>query len=1313
MKTHRCYRMPAWVLVLLMLAATTGMVWAQSGSQGTISVTVVDPHGDLVPGSSLVLVQVETNDKHSAKTTGKGDFIFLNLPIGLYRLNVSKEGFATESLDQITVHAAQTTGLLVSLKIGKQNETVSVDASASNLIETSSNSIGEVIDLKYIEDLPLQGRDLSGLVSLTPGFAGLQGTGNEGLSLGNFNGQVEMDTSANIDGVIGSPSRGKYYGGNAAPAVTARIENVQEMSIQTDMMDVDQGYGQASMQVNYVTRSGTNKFHGSVFDDFRNSGLYANSWNNDAAKTAVSSAIRKPKLIMNDFGVSVGGPILRDKLFFFGNFSEQKVPGSSVVGATLLSSAAQAGNFGYTWTDNNGVTQTSTVNLYNLVNNYVQSATVYNTTPNAAVASELALVNAVNSYGTVTNNATDPNVQGLAWNNNNPSTTYFPDGRFDYNISPKLRAGLSWSMTQMRQPSAYAPQLPGPKFANETAGNFMRNFTTGVLVDWEATPTLINQFRGGFLYNNFIPGDFATPLYLTQPSVSWALGTSGQSYFLPVTMYYPLFNLSDTVSLQRKNHTAKFGFSWYREQDHYWNTPMGIDYQALGLVNGDAALNAFTNVAFPNASPGQIGEAESLYATLTGRISSVTGLYAYNPKTGNYDTGHSSYALDEVANAWSWYASDSWRITPTLTLNYGIRWDYTGDDHDISGAYHAWGSAGVFGPTAVGDLFDPGSLKGIADPTIAVTTHAYQPWHRSPQPQIGFAWNPDVTSGPFAKFLGGHSTVLRGGFSLKKFTEPQQFIWDYASDYGQFYFQNFWLYPSTSTSTGYFTAGSLALGDAIPTVGVSPASYVASENASALAFGGFPFTGMDPKIPQPYVETWNVGIQRQLGSSRAIEVRYNGNHSVHQWVSENPNEVNIFENGFLTEFKNAQANLAAYVTANPNCGQPGYPACNFGQGPNSLPIMTQSFQGEADGGPGVGLQDFTNSQFITFLQNGEAGALANVLSTTNGAAPYLCNLIGGNFTPCANNLGITGGGTQAINFWQANPYAANNYGTGYLTAAGYSNYDSLQVEFRQQSWKGLQLNANYAWSHTLGMSSQENWTGGASMLTLRKSLKRINNMPAEYDIRQVIHVNGTYDLPFGKGKQWLSSNNLASRLAGNWTIGNIITWQTGMPQHLSSGFQTFNDYADSGVVLSGVTRAQLQKAVHMHRLPAATQAANYANGVPNYVTMLDSKYLASAATGGANTTYIKPNTAAGALQSPLFLYGPHGFYHDVSISKSFPVWRDVKTIFQGEFLNVWNHPVFGNGNGFMDGGVQDAGFGTAGGPSNAARQIQARLKIEF
>jgi hypothetical protein len=1301
------------------MGMAAGSAWAQSGSQGTIAVTVMDSSGGVVHGAALELVDLSTNDTRKATTHENGAYVFVNLNIGNYKLTVEHQGFSAQAIEPVVVHAALTTDVTVTLKVGVQTEVVEVRANAMVPMETTSNAIGTVVDMKQIEDLPLIGRNLTQMATLTPGYTGDNG------GAGSWNGQPLLSQGSNIDGTMGSASRMKMFG-NIAPAVAPRIEAISEMTVQTDQLDLDQGFGESVMQANFVTRRGTNQFHGRVFDNFHNSGLNANSWRNDATGQS------KAKSIFNDMGGAIGGPILKDKLFFFGSYAEIYVPGGYSAFATFLTANAQNGIFKYT--DTTGTVQT--VNLLDIAHGY--SSSLPNTV-NTTVGNQLSAITKSLGSGTASYTGSDPNFGSVSWYNQNVQTTYIPTIRVDYNASEKVRMSLSWSMNEFLQPGAYAAPFPGSDFSDMTAGYKDKNYTASFGLDWTVSPRIINQFKLGFLYNTNFFAYNAKPLYtdlVNHPTVNWGLASygssgagndmSGENYQLPTTSYYPAFSLLDTVAYQRRSHTIKFGISGKREQDHYWNPPGGFPSYSLGLAPGDPALDAFTTGTLPNASNSSILEAQQLYAVLAGRISGVGGAYGYDPKTGGYPPKIGSFALDEVSTAWGWFAEDSWRVSPNLTLNYGLRWDFTGASKDKTGLYHSSDPTSVYGPTAVGDLFNPGSLKGNQNPTVAVQPQPYAPWRVSPQPAVGLAWNPNVDSGFLAKLLGGSSTVFRAGFSLRRMTEPYQYYWNNVSDQAAFYYQSFALNANNTGTPGSFPPGTKALGDTLPAYILNPANYQKSMPQAAYTFlGNCPgcgspgVTGIDPHIHQPYTMAWNFGIQRRLGS-RVLEIRYNGNRTLHLWVNNNTNEVNIFENGFLAEFKKAQANLTAYQAANPNCGASG--TCSFANiglpGQSALPIMTQAFQGE--GLVGGQLADFTNGSFITDLQTGQAGALAGALSGL-GTTTYLCNLVGSSFTPCVTNAGYTGGagGGYPINFFQANPYAAG-FQTQYMTAAGYSNYNALQVDLRQQQWQGLQFDANYTYSKTLGYQVNNNGPGGVTCgiwvvwcdwpdtVTLRDPHMAYG--PAEFDFRHVFHFSGTYDFPLGKGKTFLNGNGVASRLLGNWTLGTIATFQTGAPVLLTSGNLTFNDYGDGGIRLTNVTVSQLQSAIGVYRVPGKT-----------YALLINPKYLASAnGSGGANTNFINPNTTPGTIGQYVYLYGPHAFYNDLSLSKSFPIFREIDLKLQVEASNIWNHPVFGSSSGgavsngtFGAGGnVQGGGWGTSG-VTNTARVIELRLNISF
>lgn len=1282
----------AFGFALLLMLLPSAML-GQAGSQGSVVVTVTDASGGVIPNATLTLVAVQTNDTRVAKTTGTGSYTFVNLPIGTYKLSISNSGYQTKVYSSVLVQASQATAINAALSVGSTEQTVQVNGETTPVLETTSNQVGTVVDIQQIENLPLDGRDLSSFAGLVAGYSG---NGRSGA----FNGLPSTDQGSNIDGVIGDASRMKFVG-NLQPAVSPRIEDIEQMTVETDQLDLNNGFGQATTQVNFVSRRGSNQFHGRVYEDFRNSGLNANSWLNNALGD------RKDKLIMNDFGGSIGGPAIHNKLFFFGTFAMRKIPGSILANNFVFTKAAQAGNFTYS-----GGTR-------NLLTIAQQSGMNLPYTVNSDTAKQFTAINSAAGSGNLSG-VSDPNIAELSWQQSSPTTFFYPLARVDYNPSQKARMYLSWMMTLQHQPTATAPGFPGSGFANQTAGNQTKNYTSSFGFDYIFTQQLINQLKIGYLYDATAYAYNAAPLYVSQPSVSWnypglpsgSPEMSGQAYPLPISTFYPILTFSDSMTLQRHNHTIQYGVTWYREQDHYWNAPAGFNNYALGLATGDPALNAFTNGpdgTLPDATDTELGEAQALYAILVGRLASVSGESPYSIKKKSYNTPGQTgeYPLDELVASWGLFAEDSWKITPRLTLNYGLRWDLVGSSRDLTGFYHSASESAIYGPSGIGNLFHPGSLKGDMNPMITSQAEPYKPWKVTPQPAFGFAWNPKG-EGALHGLLGGDQTVIRGGFALRRFTEPYQYFWDFATDYGSFYYQYFFLNPNNTGAPGTFAPGSLALGDSLPPFGLSPQAYEATAPESEFTFqGSTPVYGLSPNVKQPYAESWNFGIQRGFGHNMALEIRYTGNRAIHQWIDIDPNEVNIFENGFLQEFKNAQANLAA-------SGGKSF-SSSYG---NATPIFNAAFGG-------ANASDFTNQQFITYLKTGQAGVMAATLAGVNGTVPYFCNLVGAGFSPCATNAGYTGAGAgYPINFFVANPYAAgSNPGfsptsntffnvsnvTGELASSGYSTYNGLQVDLRQGNWHGLQYDANYTLSHSLGIASNNQWTGAFNAFSLRDLHRSYG--PTLFDMRHVFHANGTYELPFGRGREYLSHNGALDKLVGGFSVGSIVTYQTGEPAQLTGKYGTYNDYADGGIVLHGVTPAQLQSSVGVYKVP----------GKP-FADLINPKYLTAPTGGGAKSQYITANTTPGTIGQVIYLHGPRQFYQDISVTKAIQLHEQVRLRLQSAFINVWNHPVFGNasGSGAFDSGVRDTRFGT-GAPTNESggetpgfgRIIELRANIDF
>jgi hypothetical protein len=1259
-----CRRLSFGVFTLLFLCLAAA--WAQTTSTGgNLNVTVVDPSGANVPDAQLELTDTATNDVRRGATQANGLYSFLNLPGGTYRLSVTAAGFAPQSLESIVIRTSLETAVKAALKIGGTAESVTV-TEAETLIQAEASALSTSIDTKQVFNLPVIGRSAFNLAMLTPGWA----TTQNGTTTGTFNNMPGgAIVSADFDGTAGMSNRFRSSGYNAygTTVVQPRIENIAEMTISTAQLDLA-GNGTSAMRISIVSKRGSNEFHGRLYEDFRNTVLNSNSWANNANVNAQGVGTPRQITKFNEFGGSIGGPIVKNKLFFFGTWAEQKNPSTSTPSATILNPLAQQGIYQYL--DTAGRLQQ--VDLFKIAAANGLPSAVH---PN--IASQLKAIGGVLNQGTVAPNPSDPNISTFTFTNPASNTTYFPTARFDYNATDKLRFNVSYTQQKQSTPLRYAPIFPTIDTVDRTSYR-SNNKIAGFGVDYTITPLLINQFHAGYLYQYsiFDPEN----LGLNLPGIhseNWGYGQSvvGSNIYprTAISSLYQQMSFNDSLAWQHGKHSMVFGVSWYKEPDKYWNGPGGWPiYSFNGLNNNDPAYVAINN-AMPGVSTSLQSAARALYSTLTARVARVDIAVGrpLEPQSKKYkDFGQ--YNLNEIQSSTGLWAQDRWRIKPNLTLNYGLRWDIVGDDYDKDGGYTAARSlSDVYGPTTVGALFQPGALGGISMPQFIARTHVYKTAWKNPQPAVALAWNPHADGGFLGKLLGGNKTVIRTGYSIRMYQEGAQNFWGLASG-GLFFYQQGSITPDpTLTSAGYFKPGGLTYGDPLPGYLLNPNTWSPTINADQMF--GRTYNTINPKIRQPYIESWNFGIQRELPGGNAFEVNYVGNLTLHSWLSLNLNEVNIFENGFLNEFKDAQSNLAI----NQANGK-GNTAFNFGlPGQKALPIMTSAF-GAAQTASGW-------TSFVTQLQTGAAGSMARSMVST---ASYLCNVVGGtNFSPCAGNPGSG----RPLNFWNINPWA-QTAGLNYLDAAGTSNYHALQAQFRQRYTHGMQFTMSYTLAHSLVLGSVNNiQSQGLGPYTLRNL--RLNYGPSPYDIRQVFRASGTYDLPFGKGKRFLSQGRVLDAVVGHWTLGTITAIQTGNPVTMSGfGYGTVTS-ADSGVVFNGITANDFQSGIRIQH-----------TGLP-YVQTVDPKFVG--ANGMANPAYLTPMTTPGVFGYRPVLYAPMWWSSDMSATKSIPLRENWRFTLQGTAVNVFNHPTIGLGNL----AINSTSFGRA--TPGGTRQIELRANIEF
>jgi hypothetical protein len=334
---------------------------------------------------------------------------------------------------------------------------------------------------------------------------------------------------------------------------------------------------------------------------------------------------------------------------------------------------------------------------------------------------------------------------------------------------------------------------------------------------------------------------------------------------------------------------------------------------------------------------------------------------------------------------------------------------------------------------------------------------------------------------------------------------------------------------------------------------------------------------------------------------------------------------------------------------------------------------------------------FTNAGAINNLRNGAAGSLANTLATNRD---FACSMFGSAIPQCGAAAGPGKG--YPINFWRANQFATG--AAQVMDDRGFSNYHGLQVEFRQRNWHGMSLNANYTLSKTTGISTQGgDFTAAYNQFTNRDFMMAY--APALTDRRHVVHVSGTYDLPFGNGRRWLNDGVL-EKLAGGWTVSTIVTFQSGRPFRIGGNNNTFNNLRDGGLTLNGITPQDIQDRIGLYRDAA---------GLTYY---LPPDWIAEVRASGA----IASNKEPGTWGEIFYLYGPQQTETDIGISKAVNITSRVRFRFQTEILNAFNHPTFWQ---FQNNPGQNnilnfdaAGFGRAG-QNATSRRIEFRANIEF
>jgi TonB dependent receptor len=678
----------------------------------------------------------------------------------------------------------------------------------------------------------------------------------------------------------------------------------------------------------------------------------------------------------------------------------------------------------------------------------------------------------------------------------------------------------------------------------------------------------------------------------------------------------------------------------------------------------------FTPANFQGASSTQLTAARELYSILTGRINSITANARLNEATNEYEflgLGTERGRMRELG----FFAQDSWRIRPNLTVNAGLRYELQMPFYALNDSYYQASIEDVWGVSGVGNLFKPGVLTGRKPVFVPFNkgTRAYNTDRNNLAPSLGLAWSPGERSGWLGRIVGSPGdTVLRAGYAYS-YNRPgmSSFRGIYSANPGITLNAD----RSTTLNNLVLDGGGLPLlfrdrarlgPPPFPTTKVTPYSDVITEDVNVF----------DQNLQVPYSQTYTAGMQRKISRDMAIDVRYVGTHHLQPWQTVNYNEANIIENGFLNEFRVAQANLRAHVAA--GCGTTGQPACSF-----------------AYRGPGTGTAPLPI--YLAYLNGQPAANAANAALYTGGSwtsTNFINPLATYNptpFTPAGtnSNTGLDGDATRranaakaglAANFFRVNPDllgGANVTGNG-----GYTRYNSVQIDVTKRLSHGLQVQGGYVYGVALA----------SNRYSFRTPYRESLDTGEEGGITHAFKGNWVYELPFGSGRKFLSdSGGFIDRLVGGWSVDGVARITSGRLLDFGNvqivgmsvdelrrsiklqEFAVTGLNADARTLLYVMPKDIVENTVRAFNT-SATSATGYGSlGPPT------GRYLAPP--NGPDCIEPDPNSNFGKCGvNRLEVTGPRYIRFDLSAVKRVKISGRLNFEFRGEMLNAFNHPNF-------------------------------------
>jgi hypothetical protein len=1112
---------------------------------GTSAVTgiVTDQQGRAVLGAKLTLTNVATNATRSTQSSGTGAYLFDLITPGNYRLEVEAKGFSKAVLDNVRALIGKPTETNVQLSLGAMSQVVEVSVSAQDaIINTQDASVGNVFDSTQIVQLPLESRNLVDLLSLQPGStregyvtgsrADQSNVTLDGVDINNAqtgNAEIPRTTNTLVIGQLDT-DRGNITTG---PVLRLNTEAIEEFRVTTANGNANEGRSSGA-QINLVTKSGTNDWHGAAYELYRGTAFEANDWFSNAA------GVPRTPLVRNTFEGRLGGPIVKNKLFLLYDYAGRR--DATAQGETRVVPLASLGKgiINYTYCTNAACNTKPQASLSLAQLQQAYSDTGINQTALNALAAAAAKYPANDT--TVGDGL---NTGGFRFNAPTPVKLNSHVAKFDYTLNS--RQNLFVRLNAIYDHQVLPQWLPG------TAAPQVWSHPRGLAVghNWTIGSHWVNNVRYGFTRQAFTQGGDSSG---NDISFRFVFQPTGQQHTL--TRVTPVHNITDDLSWIHGNHTIQFGGNFRKINNARVTFANAFDNAITNpsfyFGAGDHVSNAFQSYLTANHLPGDqstgqslnsIAEVQNAATAAIGRFSQYTANFTFNKDGSLFSPGTAS-SRNFATQAYDEYVQDSWKIRPHFTLTLGLRYSLERPVYETQGfEVQPTVPLGTYfqerlAAAAQGNNFTAPIVINRSGP-VNGGKPMYN-WDKTNfQPRVAVAWSPKYSQGLLHSLFGdAGKSVVRSGFAVVSDNYGQALAvdWDLNNTLG---FTSNFTTPANTYDTvagGTKPLAPLFIGfnqdvRTLPNV-VVPGS-LKFPLSQPIDEGERIETGVDSNLHAPKEYVWSFTVERGMRAGTTLSISYVGRmgrsllarrdavafndvrdpKSSMDWYTagtilekQRQLDVDTSQIASIPFFDNLfPANLVSLMNNDPNI-LAGFPS-------NWTP--TQVFYGlESRGGGG-----HPTNPFAFFAGNDWTDAQAQV------------------------DIALFDAGLPT-RFMQTQYGALSAWST-----IGNANYNALAVTVRQRL-RDLTLDLNYTYSHSLddasGLQSATGYSSAAFIVNPIRQRSWYGN--SNFDVRHLINADAVWQMPFGKGRALMNTSNRAlDAIVGGWQLSGIYRWNTGLP----------------------------------------------------------------------------------------------------------------------------------------------------------------------